>query len=122
VNVKPVSDLVEFLQARYDELEQLAKAANVKQDDPEWWCSPVVLAGPGVVTVRSRRDNRPMARVESVSGDEYADVADGTAVAVHIALHDPAYVLADIASKRAIVDLHASDGGHECPGWARRAR
>jgi len=33
----------------------------------------------------------------------------------HIASHDPAHVLADIAAKRKLIDLHSDDREHSCP-------
>ena len=104
--------MVEFLKARIDEDEQVARDANVKQDDLEWWCSPVLaaqlLGEHGAVTVRSRRDNRPIARVRSESADQPADILDGTAVAAHIAQHDPKRTLREVTAKRAIVADHAA--------------
>jgi hypothetical protein len=101
-------DMAGFYAARLDEDEAVARAANVKQEDPEWWCSPVIAAQAmgrhGAVTVRSRRDSAVMARVESVPGDDYPDeITDGTAVAAHIARHDPARVLREVAAKREIL-------------------
>ena len=105
-----MTGLAEFILARIAEDEAVAKAADVKQCDPEWFCSPVRAARAGTVTVRSKRDKRPMARVESVTADEPDDITDGTAVAEHIARHDPARVLAECEAKRRIVELH----------WGRR--
>lgn len=34
----------------------------------------------------------------------------------HIARHDPARVLRQVAAMRKILDLHGQDGAHECPG------
>jgi len=102
--------MVEFLKARIDEDEQVARDANVKQDDLEWWCSPVLAAQAlgehGAVTVRSRRDNRPIARIRSESADQPADILDGTAVAAHIAQHDPKRTLREVTAKRAIIAEH----------------
>lgn len=86
-------DLIAFLRARLDERERAAHAAT-----PGPWSSGV--------------DN---------VGDPYIDGANGHLIAdlpfchgqddrreldaVHIASHDPAYVLADVAAKRRIVAL-----------------
>ncbi len=92
------ADIVAFLTARYDEIEAAAKAATlgpwhaldggvVSDDEAQW----PVCCHPA--SDRSREDR------------------------VHIALHDPAYVLADIAAKRRIVGLHQpdrTDGYQEC--------
>jgi hypothetical protein len=98
------TDLVAWLREQIAEDRRLAEAANVKQDDPEWWCSPVLADLPGTVTVRSRRDNRPMARVRSVTGDEHGDITDGDSVAAHIARWDPARVLAECDAKDRILE------------------
>lgn len=103
------ADLVAWLTQILDEDEALAKDANVKQDDPVWWVSRVAMSWPQSYTVRSKQDNRPIARVEDVAGDEDTDITgilDGGSVAAHIALHDPAAVLADIAAKRAIITAY----------------
>jgi hypothetical protein len=107
-------DIVEFLRARLDEDERTARAADVKQgDDPEWKVSPVLAARivgqHGALTVRSARDNRPVARVESCGDDEAPDnILDGDSVGTHIARHDPARVLREVEAKRRIVDLHVA--------------
>jgi hypothetical protein len=99
--------LVEFLRARLDEDERVAQAANVKQGDPDWWVSEVKMTGGRNFTVRSRRDNRPIARVERLDGDdgEPGAILDGAAAAAHIARHDPARVLAEVEAKRRIVEV-----------------
>lgn len=103
-----MDDLVTWYRACLDEDEQSAKAADVKQGDPNWWVSEVASAAGEHFTVRSRRDNRPIARVQRLDGDEGepAGILHAGVVAFHIALHDPASVLADIAAKKAILDLH----------------
>ena len=110
-------DLVTWLRAQLDEDEVWALGANVKQGDPDWWVSPVV--GTSRYTVRSKRDNRPIARVETLDGDEgeLAAILDGGAVATHIARHDPARVLRDVEAKRKMLDdilqaLYWIDGEH----------
>jgi hypothetical protein len=64
---------------------EVARAADVKQGDPEWYVSEVLASGGEHFTVRSRQDNRPIARVQRLT-----DILDGAAAAAHIALHDPA--------------------------------
>jgi hypothetical protein len=109
VVVHTTDDLVAFLRNRLNEDEQVARAANVKQDDPEWYTNHIALAFPRAYRVRSRRDNRPIATVTDVSGDEEADatgILDGQAAAAHIARHDPARVLREIESRRRLIDEH----------------
>lgn len=97
-----------FLLERIEELAEAARAADVKQSDPEWWVSPVAASLGEHFTVRSRLDNRPIARVQRLDGDEDepAGILDGRAVAEHIARWDPQRVLAECESKRRIVELH----------------
>ncbi len=101
-----VDDLAAWLTQIWDEQEALANDANVKQDDPVWWVSRVAMSWPQSYTVRSKQDNRPIARVEDVAGDEDTDITgilDGGSVAEHIAANDPASVLARIAADRQIL-------------------
>lgn len=101
-----MDDLIVFLRRCLDAEERAAQAADVKQSDPEWFVSPVLASGGRHFTVRSKRDNRPIARAERLDGDddEPAAILDGEAVAEHIALHNPARVLARVAADRKIVD------------------
>lgn len=90
------SDLLGFLEARLAEDEATARAAT-----------------PGPWSV----DNETYA--ESISGSDDQDVVAGgrwggeasvftsTEDALHIARHDPARVLAEVAAKRAIMDIHS---------------
>jgi hypothetical protein len=89
------ADLVAFLRERLDEDEAIARAA---EGDP-------VFDGTGIVIERNRARGFP---------DRIAGLI--SPVATHIARHDPARVLADIAAKRAIVDEHAPDrpGDWDC--------
>ncbi|MFB7890335.1 DUF6221 family protein [Cellulosimicrobium cellulans] len=104
--------VVEFLTARLDEDEAIARAADVKQGDPSWTPhGPVALSDPRAFRVRSQHDARPIALVQDVSGDaddpdRETAILDGAAAAEHIARHDPARVLADVAGKRRIIEAH----------------
>ncbi|OQQ32280.1 hypothetical protein A6411_10770 [Prescottella equi] len=88
-----MSDIVEFLRARLDEDEAVARAAS-PQDDPVWWVDFT-----GV-------DDRPniQTRVDDLFGP-WRTVAYGVAEtdAYHIARHDPARVLREVEAKRAIL-------------------
>lgn len=98
-----MSDVVEFLKARLDEDEAMARAADVKQGDPEWFATHHL----GGHTVRSKLDSRPTARVQDLAGDDERDltgILDGRAVSEHIARHDPARVLREVEAKRQMVD------------------
>lgn len=101
-----VNDLIAWLRTQLDTDERRALAANVKQDDPDWWVSPVIATAGEHFTVRSRRDNRPIARVQRLDGDEDdpAGILDGEAVAEHIASHDPARVIRQVQAHRALLD------------------
>jgi hypothetical protein len=78
--------LVEFLRARLDEDELDAQAAYDGDGYREW-----DIPCTGVVQV--------------AGGDLDGLVVAPRNAAIHIASHDPARVLADVAAKRAIVDL-----------------
>jgi Family of unknown function (DUF6221) len=83
-----VTTIVEFLTARYDEIEAAARAAT----PGPWGTNPQF--DEGFVTD---------------SDGSYLVYSEGTVdipTAAHIALHDPAYVLADIAAKRKILEEH----------------
>jgi hypothetical protein len=94
-----VNGLVEFLRARLDEDEAVARAAS--QGPANWhtglgnddWTRDRMLFD---------RDGNPMWDNE---GSQGLSMPEG--VAPHVARHDPARVLADVAAKRAIVDEHA---------------
>ena len=123
VNETLIVALAAWLTQIWDEEERLARDADVKQDDPVWWVSRVAMSWPQSYTVRSKRDNRPIARVEDVAGDEDTDITgilDGGAVAAHIAYHDPASVLARIAAWKKILELHGPDRVLENWYWLER--
>jgi hypothetical protein len=86
-----MDDLVTFLNARLDEDEAAAKLAAReggawKQDDPDRYPGAISSLGGPVV-------------YDEGSPDEYQ--------AAHIARHDPARVLREVAAKRAILGLSA---------------
>lgn len=109
-----ISSIVEFLIARYDEIEAAARAvaaelvtrniAPIRQTEEyhlratAWESGPYAIVGAHAVTV----DFKPYCR-------SHVAVVDPTrpSIADHIALHDPAYVLADITAKRKILEEHA---------------
>ena len=111
--------LLDFVLARLDEDEATARAADVKQGDPEWYATHHIAGH----TVRSRRDNRPIARVEDLAGDDNEDVTgilDGRAASEHIARHDPARVLREVEAKRELLEASAEsvDSGGAEGAWS----
>lgn len=91
-----MTDLAQFLRARYTEQRALAEQASpgpwrVNPDDPD-----DVLAADGVVA----------AEVFALSGNQLRSTA------LFIAAHDPAYALADLDAKRRILNeiVPAMDG------------
>ena len=98
-----MTDLVDFLRARLEDEEQAARAAMWAGD--ERWSSYEFQHASDTWNVDDSYDEG-VALVR-------AHAADSQAVARHIALHDPVRVLADLAAKRAVIDLHvAEDGQH----------
>lgn len=78
-----MSDLVAFLRARLDEDEQAAERAQ--GEGQSWaWVQP-----------------------EALDANRYPSLEQ----AEHIARHDPARVLAEVAAKRALLDVHRDDYG-----------
>jgi hypothetical protein len=89
----PVDDLVAFLLAR--EAEREAKAIAAKRFHPTPW-----RLDPEVETTM------PEGRWVVDTADEGVLVANGDFAAQFYVSHDPAFVLADVAAKRQIIDLH----------------
>jgi Family of unknown function (DUF6221) len=89
-----MSDIRAFLTARLDEDEARARAAQKKRRGP-WWSFRFLVnnARPGKkgVVTPTARDRGSVAQAIS------------PAVAIHIARHDPARVLRDVAAKRKIL-------------------
>lgn len=99
----PSVTLVEFLTARLDEDQEAAERAQ-----PGPWIA-VPAAMPGEVEIRHRMpDGRPdVAAAVATAHGLYCAASD----AAHIARHDPARVLADVAAKRAMLP-HLIVEGH----------
>jgi Family of unknown function (DUF6221) len=97
-----VSDLAAFLRARLDEDEAIALAACGHDGRQAIW----VLRGHESDTGMIREGNGGAVVV-------YDEGSPDEAEAAHIARHDPARVLREVAAGRAILELH--DGAHECP-------
>lgn len=96
-------DLVEFVTARLDEREALARAAGAqafyayREGGDDGWAVEGMDGSPGAII-----------------GDQH--------LAHHIAASDPAHVLREVAAMRAIVELHSFDRPqrHECIDWGWR--
>ncbi|MEN3265821.1 MAG: hypothetical protein V7646_2715 [Pseudonocardia sp.] len=101
-------DLVAFVLARLDEDEQFARLAIAKQDDAVWRSDVALVSSPRTFWIRSARDSRPIAVVQDLAGDHPDDTTGilGGSAAAHIARHDPARVLAEVAAKRQLVQRY----------------
>jgi hypothetical protein len=100
-----MSDLAAFLRARLDEDERVARLAppgpwSTSGPDTiaEW-----VIHDQNWAVAEARAYIEPTRILPDVPKPE--SYIDANATATHIALNDPAYVLADVAAKRRIVDL-----------------
>lgn len=105
-----MSDVVEFLKARLDEDEAAAKAAGWEHPCPpcrsgQWQCV-------GVRHLRYDNGAGEDVRVIDTTGgpamwhEQISVRADNGGVADHIARHDPARVLREVAAKRKVLDEH----------------
>jgi hypothetical protein len=89
--------ILAFVNARLDEREAAAKAAT----EGEWhWVDPGGKVKQALVAGTWDRQHGWRTVLPSANGDVYPSCFD----AEHIALNDPAFVLADVAAKRRIVD------------------
>jgi len=128
--------VVEFLTARLDEEQAIAERAAATE--PGIWAVCVSDGGQDLeVLGQFKRDHPVPQPPQPLKGDWYAvagwswddldpcglDTTDLVPTAEHIARHDPARVLADIAAKRAILALHAHyveqkrEGGKYLDTW-----
>ena len=97
-----VDELVAFVRARLDERERVALAA----DPGPWEVGPTFGARDSRVYVREA-DHPGIDTIGTcVIAGQVANKTRFRENAAHIALNDPAAVLADIAAKRAILDMH----------------
>lgn len=95
-----MDDLIAFLRARYDEREQAANAATWHEDAGTWRAelSPYGYGkspGPRWYVIDSMDDG--------VVSNVDPQASEDEGVAQHIALNDPAFVVADVAAKRRII-------------------
>jgi len=102
-----MTTIVEFLTARYDEIEAAARAAvdatpgTIARAADQWAYQHEGFAGDDYWTISTES-------AEIVTGGYEGGGTVSEEAAVHIALHDPAYVLADITAKRAILDSYTT--------------
>lgn len=121
--------LVEFLRAQLDEDEQLARSALLGYDVGMHAAAGTPERPTPKVHWRAEYERVTQAGVMAWRGSVFdegpvAEVAGGNyAAAAHIARHDPAHVLVEVAAKRALIDHVMSwrhddldEGGyHACP-------
>lgn len=103
-----MTDIAEFLNAQYDRIEAAAKLM-AKYYAPPW---EVYDRGWMARVYGAKEPFWEVTRLEQWAGMEQ-DTPDLGSIIKHVALHDPVYVLADIASKRRIVAEHAA-GNDPC--------
>lgn len=105
-------DLLTFLRARLDEDEAAARAAT---DGTGRW----VWRGVDEMRAQALADESGGEDVLSPNGYEDPELWVSEAVRDHIARHDPARALAEVAAKRAIVDAFVQRNGeeHEVSGY-----
>lgn len=84
--------LIEWLREQLDTDERLARCPRER----DWTVEPYEPSEPGAVPASSW----------VVSGEDGIAMCNGSYVADHIANWDPARVLAEVQSKRAILDVH----------------
>jgi hypothetical protein len=94
------NDLITWLRAQLDDDEQATLASSERDWRPD---------GANSCQVYVRRpdgSNRTIAWCANGYEDDFAN-------SLHIARHDPAWMLAEVNAKRRILDLHT--GVHDCP-------
>jgi Family of unknown function (DUF6221) len=104
-----MDELIAFLRARYDEAEVTAKAAF--GNSGHWWQRNTEYGPDGHLFEGDDPEGGYLSGTIVVY-DEGSPTPDEFA---HIALHDPAAVLADIAGKRKIVDMAEAQHGYHLP-------
>lgn len=113
----PMDDLVQFLRARLDEDEVVARGTTMPLDwhqgpggdDPEWVSDEMVLMWPPEFHTPYEQDKHWRGLT-----------ADPAGLAAHIARHDPARVLREVEAKRGMVDAYLPPRSRPPPGTAVR--
>lgn len=108
-----MNDLIDFLTARLDDDERVARAASADGSDSYGTWRSEHIDGGGRAKIRDAE------RFCVIHDDGEFDGA----TADHIALHDPARVLREVEAKRRILDLHGCAGrkvgeGYPADGFA----
>lgn len=109
-HMSQIDEIVKFLNARYDEREAAARAADKRNASLELRYSWKLSSDEDVVY---RAETNELVAGTVDGGVDQADAA-------HIVLNDPAFVLADIAAKRRIVNAWRSGFPEEdryTTGW-----
>jgi hypothetical protein len=115
-----IDDLIPWLRAQLDEDERVARAATAAR----WWHNPgKAWLDPAAFEAFDLSKGEefvgygesPLSGCVAATGP--ASHAQSMADAEHIALHDPARVLAEVDAKRRILALH--DEQHDCDGDPR---
>lgn len=91
-----MDELLRFLQARLDEDEAAAKAASGDEAADWHWTPAVTAAGRAILVASGEWDDTDIAQVDQDADD----------LAEHIARHDPARVLREVAAKRALLAVY----------------
>lgn len=101
-----MDDLVQFLRARLDEDERIARRA-CEYAEAEWRLDEefgeTVLWWPPELRVAEKEREHGLPVVSDQWRGQTIE-SDGTRIAPHIARHDPARVLRDVEAKRGILD------------------
>jgi hypothetical protein len=114
--VAVTDDLAAYILARYDEIEQVARAAISASGHWRWehgigdMCNEPECPYGELMEKPRPGETHDGVKLMEVHGYDVKQAWQG---AEHIAMHDPAAVLADVTAKRAIVEVHG--GQHECP-------
>ncbi|GAA3027359.1 DUF6221 family protein [Streptosporangium longisporum] len=105
-----MDDLIEFLRARLDDDEQMARAATWCEEAGVWHAKPTPYGARGWPGPRWFIED---ALEDGVISHVDPQASDDEDVARHIARHDPDRVLREVAAKRRILDMHGDDQ-HYC--------
>lgn len=117
--------LAEFLCARLDEAERLALDAKfwVMDGYPEY---PMMHPTPWSLRNEGEAESKGCAMIVDAGGNDFWEDEGASSfhmslpVARHVVAHDPARVLADIESKRAILHLHRQTECVNCEDKGRK--
>ncbi|GAA2990590.1 hypothetical protein GCM10017559_08290 [Streptosporangium longisporum] len=106
-----MADLVAFLRSRFDEDEQMARAATWCEEAGVWHAKPTPYGARGWPGPRWFIED---ALEDGVISHVDPQASDDEGVARHIARHDPDRVLRDVESKRRILAWHSQGDNETC--------